>query len=721
MSLDVTTLALAKSYTNQHGGSGGQIQPDWNQNDETAKDYVKNRPFYTGDPVETVLVEESTVPFADDGDAYLGELESTFSATVGETYKVSWDGTTYESTCVNFSGQTIIGNLSIAGAGSDTGEPFAMIVYNGLSILVYTADTSASHTFSISGNQTPIVKIPAKYIDKDTSGYIVVHNSSAMTEEEAKNYNSAISKREAVFIIWDSLYISEIYVDTVTDSTGVSVVYLRVNTLNGESYIIAQNSEGSFNLNDRKLNYATFPQNKVTGDVSSEIDIDKGKIRISSSRSSSGVGTTDALFYVQPNGIKSKSFEVLGNGEAVAPALILYSSTANSIKKFRITLDDNYNVSATNTSDSVSKALATTEYVDNSVSNPLNITSAAVGQIAKITAVDENGKPTVWEAVDMPSGSIPKPLTYDYMPEGYPSKSVVTVTLMEEQQVAFTLIKVVYMAQITNAFEVVEGQTYTVNWDGTEYECVCSAFKSMPYLGNLSVIGAGDDTGEPFVYVYDIQEASGMFATHDTSASHTISVKTTGETVTPMAEEFIPSTVTAVIENAATKENPVFTGSFSQNRKNNTTVGDYSFAEGQNTTASGVSSHAEGTICKASGWYTHAEGDHCTAQGKNQHVQGKYNIVSGTSDSIVDSDYSHIVGNGTSDSERSNAHTLTWSGVPWYQGRPQFGGDAMDNGAQTVMANGDKEIILASSTANSTKKFRITVDDSGNISATEVT
>lgn len=66
MSLDVMTLALAKSYTNQHGGGGGgQVQPDWNQNDSTAKDYVKNRPFYTGDPVETVLVEESTVSFVD--------------------------------------------------------------------------------------------------------------------------------------------------------------------------------------------------------------------------------------------------------------------------------------------------------------------------------------------------------------------------------------------------------------------------------------------------------------------------------------------------------------------------------------------------------------------------------------------------------------------------------------------------------------------------------
>ena len=34
----------------------------------------------------------------------------------------------------------------------------------------------------------------------------------------------------------------------------------------------------------------------------------------------------------------------------------------------------------------------------------LGLTSAAVGQIIKVKAVDESGKPTEWEAADMPSG-----------------------------------------------------------------------------------------------------------------------------------------------------------------------------------------------------------------------------------------------------------------------------------------------------------------------------
>ena len=34
----------------------------------------------------------------------------------------------------------------------------------------------------------------------------------------------------------------------------------------------------------------------------------------------------------------------------------------------------------------------------------LGLTSASVGQIIKVKAIDENGKPTAWEAADMPSG-----------------------------------------------------------------------------------------------------------------------------------------------------------------------------------------------------------------------------------------------------------------------------------------------------------------------------
>ena len=153
------------------------------------------------------------------------------------------------------------------------------------------------------------------------------------------------------------------------------------------------------------------------------------------------------------------------------------------------------------------------------------------------TIIEANG-----EIKRCPPSNTPKPLTYDYMPEGYPSKSVQTTTLMEEQAVAFALGSYnLYQASPTEAVEIAVGQTYTVVWDGTEYICVSSLADSGPIIGNLSFAGIGDDTGEPFVYLYMPDEAVGRFATLDTSASHTISVKTTEEIVTPMAEEFLPN------------------------------------------------------------------------------------------------------------------------------------------------------------------------------------
>ena len=88
--------------------------------------------------------------------------------------------------------------------------------------------------------------------------------------------------------------------------------------------------------------------------------------------------------------------------------------------------------------------------------------------------------------------------------------------------------------------------------------------------------------------------------------------------------------------------------------------GQTSHAEGNETEASSPNSHAEGNNTTASGQISHAEGRGTVAQGNNQHVQGKYNIADTTS--------AHIMGNGSGSSNRSNAHTLDWSGNAWFAG-----------------------------------------------------
>ena len=93
-----------------------------------------------------------------------------------------------------------------------------------------------------------------------------------------------------------------------------------------------------------------------------------------------------------------------------------------------------------------------------------------------------------------------------------------------------------------------------------------------------------------------------------------------------------------------------------------TASGSYSYAEGSKTTASGYASHAEGEYTKASGKYAHAEGYHTTASTNSQHVQGKYNIED------TSSTYAHIVGGGTSNTDRKNIHTLDWNGNAVFSG-----------------------------------------------------
>ena len=72
--------------------------------------------------------------------------------------------------------------------------------------------------------------------------------------------------------------------------------------------------------------------------------------------------------------------------------------------------------------------------------------------------------------------------------------------------------------------------------------------------------------------------------------------------------------------------------------------------------ATGLFSHAEGKQTAAKGDYTHAEGKGTVSTATCQHVQGLYNIED------TKNKYAFIIGNGTSDTARSNAFSVDWDG-----------------------------------------------------------
>ena len=331
------------------------------------------------------------------------------------------------------------------------------------------------------------------------------------------------------------------------------------------------------------------------------------------------------------------------------------------------------------------------------------------------------------------TAEIVTPMTFDYMPEGYPTKSVQTTMPMEEQQVAFALGEEnEYVAQITNAFEVVNGQTYTVNWDGTEYECV----GAVPTFGNLSLAGMGDDTGEPFVYGYDAIRAVGTFLTLDTAASHTISVKTTVETVTPIDEKYLPENLAtkADVENVNTKANNAqATANNAQTTANNAQA----TANNAQTTANNAKVAADAALPKSGG-----EISGIIKILNDIIFPCKYNSDSPPIKGLTISSYiaskiltNNIKSDGVSPSMFSKIETIATylDGITIYMPNKMTNGNTV-----TISAEGErldfigiggkkpitisaKDIILQSSTANSTKKFKITVDDSGTLKATEVT
>lgn len=170
------------------------VQSDWNQNDEIAKDYVKNRICYTKDATE-ITVLDSTFSFTDissDGLTVFSyqDTSSNIKFNEGTTYTVNFDTTSY--TCIAFtddrlSNAVILGNLGIAGMSSATNEPFAIITDNkgdnGLQIV--TNLTGTSHNVKIAESHTEIVKLDKKYIPDDI--FINIENIDNKVEDFINN------------------------------------------------------------------------------------------------------------------------------------------------------------------------------------------------------------------------------------------------------------------------------------------------------------------------------------------------------------------------------------------------------------------------------------------------------------------------------------------------------------------------------------------------------
>lgn len=115
---------------------------------------LQDKPFYEKEPVETIIIPETT--FTGTSKVISANISSL---TIGETYSVVWDGTTYNNlVCHEVSGLAAIG----ASDFSFTDYPFLIGIDNGNCNIM--ASTNTSHTVKLTGMVSEVVPLDRKYI-----------------------------------------------------------------------------------------------------------------------------------------------------------------------------------------------------------------------------------------------------------------------------------------------------------------------------------------------------------------------------------------------------------------------------------------------------------------------------------------------------------------------------------------------------------------------------
>lgn len=192
--------------TKWEAGEAGsqQIQSDWNQNDENAPDYVKNRPCYKY--TEFIdAVSETTLNATTASEGYYTATIQGGNYNLGnmESASVVYDGTTYENV-------PSLHDESWAGGapqymdtiGSIPEYPFKIVISHGTyeNNLKLYAEEQGEHTFCIKKPVNKVKKLDNEYIPNnvaslpgtyygDTAGYPILYVSGF--EEDDNGYKRA--------------------------------------------------------------------------------------------------------------------------------------------------------------------------------------------------------------------------------------------------------------------------------------------------------------------------------------------------------------------------------------------------------------------------------------------------------------------------------------------------------------------------------------------------
>ena len=180
---------------------------DWNQNDETAIDYIKNRPFYIKDSTENILLD-GTFEFTN---SRYSQTNSTIDFEVNKEYTVIFDGVNYNCIASIVDDIPTIGNGAIFNSNlyPDNGKPFiiAASIAKGL-LVILTTSAATAHTVTIKAIEENVQTMDKKYLPIID----VAHGGTGRSTIADTEYTTAKYRASAL-------------VTTETDPTDNGVIY----------------------------------------------------------------------------------------------------------------------------------------------------------------------------------------------------------------------------------------------------------------------------------------------------------------------------------------------------------------------------------------------------------------------------------------------------------------------------------------------------------------
>ena len=345
---------LLLSMINKINGKNEGV--DWNENDETSPAFVKNRPFYTGEPVFTEIIPEQTYTLSSSGSitTYIDSSGTyPYSLEVGKDYTVVYNGTTYELTSDIVEGIGVVGDIKPFVTGSEPTMPFAIGAGMGiLQIIDYTGNTEV--TFKISGSETDIKQIDTKYIPwNDAVGLyppvFIDKSVESLTDEEKQKYYDLFNKGSLLLArpkgdtVW-CIVISMFY------SKNVGLKMTLINSTGGlHTYSIDSwktnniTEKGIANTVENVLDEKTSWQ--LLSKIYSSVSVGEAfRAKISWNDSTGKACISKEEKSITSGNINFVNSDILCSGDK---EIVLSSSTAGSTKQFRITVDDSGTISAT--------------------------------------------------------------------------------------------------------------------------------------------------------------------------------------------------------------------------------------------------------------------------------------------------------------------------------------------------------------------------------------